>query len=103
MPEMSNYAKAYVAELLRAYPFWSEKTPPSKVTAEEEGETPGESVEYFFLHDDYVVTAGIFRDEEIAFDAVTDEWRNYCRETLGFDPDEASASPESPATSAAQN
>jgi sirohydrochlorin ferrochelatase len=103
MPEMSKYSKAYSAEQFRAFPGWSEKTPPAKVTLEEDGETPGESLEYFFLHDNYVVTAGIFNDEEVAFDAVTDEWRNFCHEALGFDPEGADAVQEDAATADVQS
>lgn len=93
MPEMSKYSKAYVAKQLRQYPEWSEKTPPAEVSAGDDTTAESESVQYFFLHDNYVVTSGVFRDENIAFDSITDEWRSFCHETLHFDPDGAEATP----------
>lgn len=90
MPEMAKYSKAYIAEQFRQYPNWSEQTPPATVAADgDDAAGAGETVEYYFLHDDYVVTSGIFRDEQIAFDAVTDEWKQFCHETLKFDPNGA--------------
>jgi hypothetical protein len=89
MPEMAKYSKAYIAEQFRRYPAWSEQTPPATVATDGEDDGAGETVEYYFLHDNYVVTSGIFRDERIAFDAVTDEWKQFCHESLNFDPNGA--------------
>ncbi|HEV2800039.1 MAG TPA: hypothetical protein VGW12_06070 [Pyrinomonadaceae bacterium] len=86
MPEMAKYSKAYPAAQFRQFPGWSELTTPATVTAEDEETGIEQTVEYYFLHDDYVVTSGIFRDEQIAFDAVTDEWKQFCHDTLSFDP-----------------
>jgi hypothetical protein len=55
------------------------------VVAEKAGELDEESSAYYFLQEDYTVTAGIFMDEDIAFDAVTDEWREFCRDILRFE------------------
>jgi hypothetical protein len=68
MPKMSDYCKAIYAEQLRQFPKWSESAPPLMVN-----DTP-----YFYVHSDLVVTAGIFRDEKIVFDKVTDEWKEFC-------------------------
>jgi hypothetical protein len=101
MPEMAKYSKAYVAEQFRQYPEWSERTEPAQVSAGDDA--TAESVEYFFLHDNYVVTSGIFRDQNVAFDAVTDEWRNFCHEVLRFDPDGAEVASIEATQIAAQN
>jgi len=85
MPEMAKYSKAYVAGQFRQFPGWSEKTAPAQVSSADEAETG--SVEYFFLHDNYVVTSGVFKDIDIAFDAITDEWREFCHNVLRFSPD----------------
>ncbi|MDX6269414.1 MAG: hypothetical protein QOD28_637 [Acidobacteriota bacterium] len=103
MPEMAKYSKAYVAEQFRQYPGWSEQTPPATVTAEDEETAASETVEYYFLHDDYVVTASVFRDESIAFDAVTDEWKKFCHESLNFDPNGAEGTPAAESVNAAHN
>jgi hypothetical protein len=86
MAEKSKYAKAYTADQFRAYPKWSEKIAPASVTVETDETSTFETVEYFFLHDSYVVTCGVFRDEEVAFDSVTDEWKEFCHAELNFDP-----------------
>lgn len=85
MPEMAKYSKAYVAEQFRQFPGWSEKIAPAQVSPADEAET--RSVEYFFLHDNYVVTSGVFKDADIAFDAISDEWRAFCHNVLRFNPD----------------
>jgi hypothetical protein len=102
MPEMAKYSKAYVAEQFRQYPEWSEKTTPAQVSAGDETTAETESVQYFFLHDNYVVTSGVFRDENIAFDSITDEWRDFCHNVLRFNPngpdDESEESAETEAS-----
>jgi hypothetical protein len=35
--------------------------------------------------ENFVVTDGIFIDEHIIFDKVTDEWKEFCKGTLMFD------------------
>ena len=92
MAVMSEYCKAYTVDQLRQFPSWSESVPPSTVRVEKGsgGEDAGRpatgELSYYFLHDDYTVTAGIFRDQRIAFDRVTDEWKNFCANVLEFHP-----------------
>jgi len=73
MPEMGRYLKAYPVERFREYPDWSR-------LAKEIEDRP-----YFYLQDDYTVTGGIFRDEEVVFNQVTSEWIAFCREVLRFE------------------
>ncbi len=88
---MSAYCKAYLASSFRAYEQWTE--PESAAAADSE-----EPI--FYLHDNYVVTDGIYLDENVVFDRVTPEWERFCRETLQFAvPDDviaASAGSNSP-------
>ena len=88
MAQVSNYCKAYLAQELRKFPEWSEQFPPMvvrlKVAAPGEGET-----ECFFVHDDYVVTAGVSREEKITFSHITPSWKAFCAEALGFKAPEA--------------
>jgi hypothetical protein len=77
MPTLSAYCKAYLESQLVSYSSWNAKQVPT--------ESPAEDVEaVVFVHDDYVVTRGIYRDDGIVFDDVTEEWKAFCKEQLGF-------------------
>lgn len=71
MKRMSEYCKAYQANRFRAFPQW---TPTREFTDDD----------VLFLHDSFVVTDGVFVNEEIVFAADTPEWREFCRTTLEF-------------------
>lgn len=92
MAEMSNYCKAYRVEQLREFSGWKEKVPPMTVKKEAEpngnGSAPAATEEsgYFFVHDNFIVTAGVFRDQDVAFDEITDEWKVFCTNLLKFEP-----------------
>ncbi|HMB55272.1 MAG TPA: hypothetical protein VKU40_18280 [Thermoanaerobaculia bacterium] len=104
MAEMSAYCKAYEAKRLRAYPGWKEDASDLR---QEMTEVDGKEVEsardeigdddILYVHDDYVVTDDVFRDQNVVFSEVTDEWREFCHEELDFEvpqfarPEEASA------------
>jgi hypothetical protein len=89
---MGNYCKAYPVSQLRRYPKWTEKTPPlhagsrepdgSKLSESSAGSS--EDSDYVYLHEDYTVTAGIFLNENLVFDEVSEEWRSFCEQELGF-------------------
>jgi hypothetical protein len=97
MPQMSAYCKAVLAEDVRKFPNWKEDASPMRMAAEEvDGESHPET-EYFFVHDDYVVTSGVYRDEEIAFAAGGEDWRQFCRDVLGVHPEDATDEDEKPA------
>src|SRR5688572_12058494 len=86
MATMGSYCKAYPAEHFAEYAGWRERR---DWLPEPEAE-PGASAEeaetrYLFLQENFVVTDGIFLDERIVFDDVTDEWKSFCRETLQFE------------------
>ena len=91
MAQNSPYCKAYLASSFRAFPSWTEKTDKlrkgKKVVDGKEVEfdrTLIEDGDILYLHDSYVVCDGIFNDENIVFDNVTEEWKNFCKQTLGF-------------------
>ena len=73
MPEIGRYLKAYPVERFREYAEWS------RLAQEIEGRS------YLYLQDDYTVTGGIVRDEEVVFNHVTSEWIAFCREVLRFE------------------
>jgi hypothetical protein len=54
------------------------------VVRPEEAADSGEVTEFFFLHDDYVVTASVYRDEQVTFDHVTPDWKAFCEGVLNF-------------------
>ena len=83
MAHLSNYCKAYLAEELRRFPEWREQIPPLVVRPEEAADSRS-GTEYFFLHDDYVVTASVYRDEQVTFDHVTPAWKAFCEGVLNF-------------------
>jgi hypothetical protein len=37
-----------------------------------------------YLHRDFSVTASMWHGEDVVFDRVSEDWRNYCRDRLGF-------------------
>jgi hypothetical protein len=91
MARMGNYCKAYPIARLRAYTHWSENAMNSRMEPQvvdgKEAQAPrvlGDE-EYLYLQENFVVTDGIFIDQHIIFDGVTDEWKEYCRNTLMFD------------------
>lgn len=87
MAVMGRYCKAYPIEQLEAYPSWQEHAQPIEKdtatddTSEDERELAGKIV---YLQENYVVTRGIYKDEGIIFDAVSDAWKQFCTEQLEF-------------------
>jgi hypothetical protein len=37
-----------------------------------------------YLHQDFSVTASMWHGEDVVFDRVSEDWRSYCRDRLGF-------------------
>jgi len=87
----SLYCKAYRVGAFRQYPKWTESVQNLRKIRkvvdgkeiEEERKTLQDS-DILYLHDNHTVVDGIFYDEHIVFDAVTDEWRSFCATTLEF-------------------
>lgn len=92
MAEMSAYCKAYLAKDLSAYEGWkADLEALRKETREVDGkeiEVPREGLgddDILYLHDSYIVTDGVFKDEHVVFGEVTDEWKSFCHEKLDFE------------------
>ena len=86
MAEMGKYCKAYLAKQFRQYPGWSENAAnvrKEKKEVEVDRQLNDDSILY--LQENYVVTDGIFKDQNIIFDNVTDDWKQYCHEKLAFE------------------
>jgi hypothetical protein len=80
---MRNYSKAYMLKDLRAFDGWKENQ------REGADELTDETV--VFLQDDWTVVDEkmLFEDElegkDYIFNAVTDEWKAFCKDTLQFE------------------
>jgi len=91
MAKMGKYCKAYPIKWLRAYSHWSENAQNARTEAQL---IDGKKVqvvrvlgdeEYLYLQENLIVTDGIFIDQNIIFDDITDEWKEFCRNDLAFD------------------
>jgi len=91
MATMGKYCKAYPIQQLCQFNNWTEN---QENTRKEKQEINGKEVEqnrvltdddFLYLQENYVVTDGIFKDENIIFDAVTLEWKDFCTQTLSFE------------------
>lgn len=106
MATMGKYGKAYSLKKFREFPEWSEAVENARTERQigaDGKESDGVRVltddDYLYLQENYVVTDGIFKDENIIFALVTPQWLAYCQETLEFEiptfvlPGETAASP----------
>ena len=84
MATIGRYCKSYPLSRLRQFSGWHEKAENARTIRQE---VDGEMVEvprqltdadYVYLHVDFTVTDGIFIDENIIFDDVTPEWKEFC-------------------------
>ena len=91
MATMGKYCKAYSLKKLREFNQWTERIENAR---KEKKEVDGNVVEidrkltdddFLYLQENYVVTDGIFMDENIIFDNVTPEWKDFCKTTLLFE------------------
>jgi hypothetical protein len=98
MRNLGKYCKAYPITALRSYRGWRENLQNLQT---EQRTVDGEEIEcrrdltddsYLFLQENYIVTDGIFLDENVIFDDVTQEWKDYCRNVLGFESSGAASS-----------
>ncbi|MBP5972980.1 hypothetical protein HW132_09590 [Brasilonema sp. CT11] len=91
MATMGKYCKAYSLKKLRQFNHWTEH---SENTRKEKQQVDGQEVEvkreltdddFLYLQENYVVTDGIFKDENIIFDMITPEWQDFCKNRLLFE------------------
>lgn len=108
MSSMGKYCKAYSIPKLRGYSGWTEQA--QNTRKEKQKGADGKEVEvtraltdsdFLYLQENYVVTDGIFKDENIIFDKVTPEWIAYCQEVLKFEIPVFAAGAKEPAGSSA--
>lgn len=91
MAKMGKYCKAYSIKKLREFSGWSEnnqnvrKRKETVDGKEVEVQRPLTDDDFLYIQENYVVTDGIFIDENIIFDNVTPEWKEFCTDTLKFE------------------
>jgi hypothetical protein len=90
MAEMGRYCKAYPIIRFREFRGWTEK---SENARKEKQKVAGREVDeprqltddsFLYLQENYVVTDGIAKDENIIYDDITPEWKEFCIEQLKF-------------------
>jgi hypothetical protein len=91
MAEMGKYCKAYPITRFREFGEWQESSEITNLNATDatsgesaDADGAGEKQDYYFLQENYTVTTGIFLDEGIVFDQVTDKWIDFCLNSLKF-------------------
>jgi len=88
---MSEYCKAYKLSKLRQFPGWVDQVEKTNDETSQEATERKQTSElfseddYLFLHDTFIVTNGIFEDQNIIFNNVSQEWKQFCMEQLKFE------------------
>ena len=90
MPILGRYSKAYPLGQLRQFSGWVERPENARKIRKE---VDGEIVEvaraltdedYVYVQRNFIVTDGIFIDENIIFSDVTPAWIEFCQTVLGL-------------------
>jgi hypothetical protein len=85
-----EYSKVYPIEKMRQFAYWNEgleatRTDESKVKEKETDASRSLTENSFvYLHENYMVTNGIFKDKNIVFNSITPEWKDFCIKVLEF-------------------
>lgn len=83
-----QHAKAYPLRDLRRFGGWREDKINWKESthADQNGDGGGElsDDDVVFLHEDFTVSRSIWRDENVIFNQVSPEWRDFCENVLQF-------------------
>jgi aspartyl/asparaginyl beta-hydroxylase (cupin superfamily) len=74
MAKIGTYCKAYPVKQLRQYPQWQKVETNQQISDDK----------ILYIQENYIVTEGIFQDENIIFDDVTLEWQEFCQQILKF-------------------
>jgi ankyrin repeat protein len=83
-----RYCSAYEVSRLREFPGWPKED--ARRLAGNNGHAAGDSDaeaaenEVIYLHQDFTVTRLIWHNEDVVFDQVTPEWKEFCVNSLKF-------------------
>ena len=91
MSKMGKYCKAYMILSFRQFSGWTEISENARKENNSPRQLTGSG--FLYLQENFVVTDGIFMDENVIFDNVTPDWIDFCKTVLKFEiPTYASAS-----------
>jgi hypothetical protein len=97
MSTIGRYCKAYPVEQLQEFGGWSDiyrRPEVGEQAAAGDGAATPEN-DYLFLQEDFTVTKGIFLDEDVVYDNVSQEWVDFCKNRLNFKvPEDVAAADE---------
>lgn len=86
--EPRRYCRAYSLGELRRFSGWREdeinRAKPESPASISDNGAGGLPDEIAFLHQDFTVTLSMWQDEEVIFNDVTNDWREFCIKELGF-------------------
>lgn len=89
MATLGKYCKAYPVAKLRQFEQWAEGV---SHLQDEGADTPKTAFarelndeDVLFVQEDFTVTDGVFLDENVVFDRVTPEWKDFCKTNLQFE------------------
>jgi hypothetical protein len=103
MQKMGTYCKAYPIDRFRAYPHWKENDQNTRTETQVVDGKETQVVrkltddDFLYLQENYHVTDGIFIDENVIFDDVSESWVEYCKTVLEFDPHDRDVVANAPA------
>jgi len=90
MTSMGRYCKAFPARRFREYAGWVEDSGHLRPDATGARRNRIEDDDVLYLQENYVVTDGLYKDENVVFAEVTGDWERFCADVLGFRlPDDA--------------
>ncbi len=85
---MGNYCKAYLLSDLRSYPQWNERADAVRSgPLVDDGDNAPRALadsDIVYIQENFVVTHGIFKNENVVFDAVDPDWIEFCEQQLKF-------------------
>jgi hypothetical protein len=91
MPKIGSYCRAYRIGTLRQFPGWTEKAENARKQKKTldgvEVQAPRELTDdgFLYIQEDYSVTDEIYLDENVIYDQLTPEWKEFCQNVLKFE------------------
>lgn len=82
-----KYCRAYRLKELREFPCWPEQSLDSNGKDGEGEQAKGAGLtddKVVFIHQDFTVTESVWHNENVIFDQVSENWRDFCATVLGF-------------------
>ena len=88
MAQMGRFCKAYPLSRFREFSGWTENQQNLRKDRAGDGRESGTVIlsddDFLYVQENLIVTDGIYIDENIVFDQVTQEWTEFASVNLGF-------------------